>query len=108
MVDILENGDLIECISCDDETKLRLYLNGKLDLSLDNLRQIRLNLEEDIGCRLESKYWAAHGYASREEWYEMNGENLEEYDRSIDARQALFAEIEKKLGLKIAPAEYPE
>lgn len=108
MVDILENGDLIECISCDDETKLRLYLNGKLDLSLDNLRQIRLNLEEDIGCRPESKYWAAHGYASREEWYEVNGESLKEYDRSIDARQALFAEIEKKLGLKIAPAKYPE
>lgn len=35
---MLENSDLIECISCDDEMKLRLYLNGKLDLSLDNLR----------------------------------------------------------------------
>lgn len=102
---MLENSDLIECISCDDEMKLRLYLNGKLDLSLNNLRQIRLNLEEDIGCRPESKYWVAHGYASREEWYEANGESLKEYDRSIDARQALFAEIEKKLGLKIAPAE---
>lgn len=95
-------------IMIDDETRLRLYLDGKLDLSVDDLRQIRLSLDEDIGCRPESKYWAAHGYASREEWYEANGESLKEYDRSIDARRALFAEIEKKLGLKIAPAEYPE
>lgn len=108
VVDIFENGDLTEWISYDDETKLRLYLDGKLDLSLDDLRQIRLNLEEDIGCRLESKYWAAHGYTSREEWYEINGESLEEYDKSIDARQALFAKIEEMLGIRIEPAEYPE
>ena len=95
-------------IMIDDETKLRLYLDGKLDLSVDDLRQIRLSLDEDIGCWPESKYWAAHGYASREEWYEANGESLEEYDRSIDARQALFAEIEERLGFRIEPAEYPE
>ena len=107
VVDIRENGDLTEWISYDDETRLTLYLAGELDLSVDDLRQIRLSLDEDIGCRLESKYWAARGYASREEWYEANGESLEEYDRSIDARQRLLAEAEKKLGFSIEPAEYP-
>ena len=91
----------------DDETKLRLYLDGKLDLSVDDLRQIRLSLEEDIGCRPESKHWAAYGYASREEWHEANGESLEEYDRSIDARRTLFAKIEERLGFWIEPAVHP-
>ena len=46
---------------------------GKLDLSVDDLKQIKFSLEEDAGCRPESKYWALGGYTSREEWYEAHG-----------------------------------
>lgn len=105
VVDILENGDLAEWISYDDETRLRLYLDGKLDLSVDDLRQIRLSLDEDIGCQPESKYWAAYGYASREEWYAAHEESLAELDRSIAARRKLLAEAKKKIGTAIEPAE---
>lgn len=103
-----EGTDCSFCyVPCDDESKLRLYLDGKLDLSMEDLQQIKLGVEEDIACRPESKYWASHGYKSREDWYKANGPDLEEYDKSIDVRQALLAEIEKKLGLKIQPAKYP-
>ena len=74
---------------------------GKLDLSVDDLKQIKFSLEEDAGCRPESKYWALGDYTSREEWYEAHGKNLDEYDRSMEVRAGLLAEIEKKLGMKI-------
>ena len=91
-----------------DETKLRLYLDGKLDLSVDDLRQIRLTLDEDVAVRPESKYWAQQGYASRDEWYDAHEESLAEYDRSVDARTRLLAEAEKRLGFEIKPAGHPE
>ena len=85
-------------VNADDEKRLELYLEGKLDLSLDELRQIRLGVDEDVAAYPDSKWWARDGYESREEWYAAHEKSLAELDRSIAARRKLLAEAEKKIG----------